>query len=318
MGMKNFFGRSRSLRELKQLCKEYAELDKPLCVMDDAVFKAMLSSNTDDSREALRSLLCACTRREISSVQVTHNDLLPAHLEGKSPRLDVHATFNDGEAAILEMQIEKSDDDLKTRACTYTAMLQSGQSKRGKPYKDIRRVYQIFFLNCVLFPDSPKLPRRYSYREEEEHDRLTEATEIIFYEMPKLEKRVKDYLEGRLGTEDLQEDEKWCIYMKYHHERLTSPLVEELCREEGIMHAEKTLTKVSRDYQRFARNLALDKNWLDLMYAKERSRKQGLEEGLEQGRKEKLEIARRLKLMGIPIEQIAEGTGLSIDEIAKL
>jgi predicted transposase/invertase (TIGR01784 family) len=145
--------------------------------------------------------------------------------------------------------------------------------------------------------------------------------------MPKLEKRVNDYLEGRLGTEDLQEDEKWCIYMKYHHERLTSPLVEELCRqEEGIMHAEKTLTKVSRDYQRFARNLALDKNWLDLMYAKERSRKQGLEEGLEQGiekgleqgRKEKLEIARRLKLLGIPIEQIAEGTGLSIDEIAKL
>jgi len=134
-------------------------------------------------------------------------------------------------------------------------------------------------------------------------------------EMPKLEKRVNDYLEGKLGTEDLQEDEKWCIYMKYHHERLTSPLVEELCREEGIMHAEKTLTKVSRDYQRFARNLALDKNWLDLMYAKERSRKQGLEEGLEQGR---IKIARNLLSEGSTPEFVQKITGLSLDEIAKL
>jgi 3-phenylpropionate/cinnamic acid dioxygenase small subunit len=33
--------------------------------------------------------------------------------------------------------------------------------------------------------------------EEEEHDRLTDATEIIFYEMPKLEQRVQDMLAGK-------------------------------------------------------------------------------------------------------------------------
>jgi predicted transposase/invertase (TIGR01784 family) len=75
---------------------------------------------------------------------------------------------------------------------------------------------------------------------------------------------------------------------------------------------------VSRDYQRFARNLALDKNWLDLMYAKERSRKQGLEEGLEQGRKEKLLIARNLLSRGSTPEFVHEITGISLDEIAKL
>ena len=73
-------------------------------------------------------------------------------------------------------------------------MLLSAQSKRGEPYKEIKRVYQIFFLNCILFPESHKLPRRYRYREETEQDELTKAVEIIFYELPKLEQRVKDYL----------------------------------------------------------------------------------------------------------------------------
>ena len=106
----------------------------------------------------------------------------------------------------------RSNDDLKDRAAQYIAVLQAGQSKKGKLYKETKRAYQIFFLNFDLFPGSDKLPRRYSYREEKEHDRLTELTEIIFYELPKLEKRVQDYFEGRAGTETLSNEEKWCIF----------------------------------------------------------------------------------------------------------
>ena len=48
-------------------------------------------------------------------------------------------------------------------------------------------------------------------------------------------------------------------------------------------------------------------------------RLEGLQEGLQQGRQEgTLAIARELKKIGIPIADIAKGTGLSIDEIEKL
>jgi len=204
--------------------------------MDDLVFKATFASDNEDSREALRCLLSACTRREITGVRVVNNELLPAYLGAKTMRVDVNVTFNDGEVADLEMQIGKSGDDLKARAAVSAAMLLAGQSKRGNLYKDVKRVYQIFFLNCVLFPESDKLPRRYHYMEEKEHDKLTEAVEIIFYEMPKLEQQVRNYLAGKPATEDLSEDQKWCIYMKYRHEKLAEPLIKELCRkEEGIM-----------------------------------------------------------------------------------
>jgi predicted transposase/invertase (TIGR01784 family) len=241
-------------------------------------------------------------------------------LEAKSSRLDVHVIFNDGEVANLEMQVGKSDDDLKTRAEVYLSMLLASQSKKGKDYGEIKRVYQIFFLNCVLFPKSNKLPRRYSYREEEEHDRLSDLTEVIFYEMPKLKQRVQDYLEGKINMDILSEEEKWCMYMRYRHEKRAVRLIEDLCRkEEGIMRAEKTVNGISRDYMKAAREMAIIKNRLDRGQAELNARRKGHAEGKAEGITEnKLEIARNLKKMGLPISQIAEGTGLSQKTIQEL
>jgi predicted transposase/invertase (TIGR01784 family) len=306
--MKTFFYRSRSARELKRLLKESAAEGKPLSVMHDAVFKAMLASNNDDSREALRSLLSACTHRPVAKVQVTNNELVPAHLDVKLVRLDVNVTFNDGEAANLEMQFSKSDDNLKDRAALHAAMLHTRQPSRGRRYYEVKRVYQIFFLNCELFPDSDKLPRRYSYREESEHDRLTEATEIIFYEMPKLERKVEAYLEGR-DERPLSEEEKWCMYMKYRHEERAQPFIEELCREEeGIMRAERAVQGISRDYLKSIREMNIIKNSMDHA---ERSYNAGRAEGT-------LEIARKMKSKGLPLAEIVDITGLSFETIEKL
>jgi len=318
--MKNLLKRYQFLKELKQLAKENTAQGKPLCIMDDIVFKTMLSSDTEDSREALRHLLSACTHRAISKVQVTNNDLPPFHLDAKASRLDVHVIFNDGEAADLEMQMEKSTDDLKTRAAYYAAMLMAGQSRKGRKYGEIKRVYQIFFLNCVLFSKSNKLPRRYFYMEEKEHDQLTDVTEVIFYEMPKLEPKVQDILTGKVNINNLPEDEKWCIYMKYRHEEQTAELIKKLYRqEEGIMSAERAVAGVSRDYKKFVRWMAITKNRMEFEEKMYRSKQEGLQEGQQKGRaEEKLEIARNLKKMGLPITQITEGTGLPIETIEQM
>ena len=288
--------------------------------MDDLVFKAMLSSNSDDSREALRSLLSACTRREVSSAQILNNDLVPARTDGKAPRLDVHVTFNDGETADLEMQTGKTNDDLGKRAVYYTSMLAAGQQPKRELYRGMKRVYQVFFLNCILFPQSGKLPRRYYYQEETEHDRLSEVTEIIFYELPKLEDRIDEFLSGRAELENLTAEEKWCLYMRYRHEKRAGALIEQLCRkEEGIMRAEQAVTKVSRDMRRYARKMAEIKNRMDrasdLDYAKREGRAEGLAEGrtegLQEGEKNKAaEIAKNLKAAGVSADIIFQTTGL--------
>ena len=305
------------LNEQKKFFMEKAVQGEPLSILDDRVFKSMLASDTEDSREALRCLLSACIRREVSTVQVLNSEILPVHLEAKSSRFDVRVTFNDGEAADLEMQLGRSDDDLKDRSSQYLSMLQAGQIRRGKRYKETKRAYQIFFLNFVLFPDSDKLPRRYGYREETEHDLLTDKTEIIFYELPKLERYVRDYFEGKAGTENLSDDEKWCIYIKYRHEREAKSLINELCsKEAGIMKAEKQVTKLNWGYLRYMRNLSAEKDKIDLTYklsaAYKKGAAEGHEKGLEKGREEGWEggLERGREEVFSLLEQ-----GLSADEI---
>ena len=63
------------------------------------------------------------------------------------------------------------------------------------------------------------------------------------------------------------------------------------------------------------------KNSIDT--AKEEGREEGRKEGREEGReegvaKEKLATAKRLLGMGLTQEQVAKGTGLSIEEIERL
>jgi predicted transposase/invertase (TIGR01784 family) len=228
----------------------------------------------------------------------------------------VHVTFNDGETADLEMQTDKYADDLKKRAEFYASALLVGQHKRGKLYRSAKQVYQIFFLNCVLFPQSDKFSRRYFFQEEEEHDRLSDGTEIIFYELPKLETRLKDCLAGGAGTENLPEDEKWCIYMKYRHEQGVEELIEELCqKEEGIMRAENEVRKISREYKQYARNFAEMKNSIDRQFDIERGFKEGRQQGIAENT---LEIARKMKELGEPLEKIQTITGLPVATIEQI
>jgi predicted transposase/invertase (TIGR01784 family) len=314
--------------------------DEYLSIMEDGVFKAMLTQKDEDSREALRSLISACLHREVSNVQVRNNELAITYLKAKSARLDVHVTFNNGESVDLEMQTSKTDDDLRKRAEYCTSLLLSGQEAKGIHYRNIKRVYQIFFLDCKLFPESDKFKRRYFYQEEEEYDRLSELSEILFYELPKLEQWFEDFQEGKIGMETLTSEQKWCLYMKYRHIEKARPLIESLCRkEEGIMKAEKSVYKVSRSYERFARMMnkriaEMDRN-SEIEYAVEEKVKEVVEEKVKEAvekavreavekavadanKKNSIEFAKKMLDRGRPIEEIVEDTGLSMKEIKKL
>jgi predicted transposase/invertase (TIGR01784 family) len=52
---------------------------------------------------------------------------------------------------------------------------------------------------------------------------------------------------------------------------------------------------------------------------REEGREEGMEKGMEKGREKKaFEVARNFLKMGLPLDQIAQGTGLSVEEISGL
>ncbi|MFP3043405.1 Rpn family recombination-promoting nuclease/putative transposase [Treponema primitia] len=264
--------------DLRRQARENAKAGKSLDLLSDFVFKALLTANDEDSKTALRCLLSACIHRPVESLSIRNSELLPEYLTGKTIRLDIHLVFNDGEQADIEIQVKKTEDDIKVRAMVYAAYLLSSQAKQGKYYKTISRVYQIFFLNFVLFPESDKIPRRYTMREEDEHDELSEVVKVIFYELPKLKRIADKYFSGEITLKDLPADQKWGIYFRYRNDKRMAGLVEELCREDGIMQAERMLKKISRTEEQWARALFREKAAMDYRSEMYASREAGKEE----------------------------------------
>jgi len=318
--MKLLFPFSRSYRAVKRQTGEKGAKAKHFNPALDIVFKTIFSGKDEDSREALRLLLSGCIHREVRDFRLQNTEMLPSFLMGKVFRLDVHVTFNDGEQADIEMQVNRSDDDIKARSLLYGSRLLESQVRRGERFKDAKRVYVIFFLDFILFPQSNKVPRRYVLMEEEEHDRLNELIEIIYCEMPKTADAVKEFFEGKETLKNLSAEQKWCIYFKYRSEEGMEPLIAKLCREEeGIMRADRTLDKIVRSRERWARWLFWDNQRLVYNSDMGAARDKGYALGEEKGRiARQEEIARKMKAKGYKSEDIQDITGLSAEEIEKL
>jgi predicted transposase/invertase (TIGR01784 family) len=301
--------------EIRRQTRENIRQGLALDPLSDIVFKILLTANNRDSREACRSLLSACTGRPVASLSVKNNELLPEFLTGKTMRLDAHLAFNDGEKADLEMQMHRTSDNLQARAMVCASKLLSAQPLRGESYEKVKRVYQVFFLNFELFPGSDKIPRRYTMREEDEQDELTNLLTVIFYELPKLERTARDCAAGKKDLNILPDEQKWGIYLKYRKERWMRGLIEELCRkEEGIMHAERALKRMSLSENIWWWKYARDKRRSDYI-SEMAARKEALEdartEALAEGRTEGLAEA------GAKYQAAVEAKDQEIEELRR-
>jgi predicted transposase/invertase (TIGR01784 family) len=117
-----------------------------------------------------------------------------------------------------------------------------------------------------------------------------------------------------IGREALQ---RWLTWLDKESPR---EAVEEVIRmDSGIRKAEEKMEYVTRDKEALRayqmREMALSDWTSGLNHARKEGIQEGMQEGIQKGR---LEIARNLKKIGVPVGQIAQGTGLSVEDIAKL
>jgi hypothetical protein len=127
-----------------------AQSGKILSPTQDVVFKLLFASSEPDSREALRALVSDCIHRPVRNLSVKNSEALPGYPGGKLFRLDIHAAFNNGEEADIEMQVNKTDDDLIARSLVCAGRLLGDQLKRGNKYLEVKRVYQIMFDEGIM------------------------------------------------------------------------------------------------------------------------------------------------------------------------
>jgi predicted transposase/invertase (TIGR01784 family) len=114
---------------------------------------------------------------------------------------------------------------------------------------------------------------------------------------------------------DIQNDalHRWLTWFDQNSPR--SQVEEAIKMDSGIQKAEEKMGYVSRDKEALRvyqmREMALSDWTSGLNHARREGRREGRKE-------EKQEVAARMKKRGRPIEQIAEDTGLSLEDIAAL
>ena len=237
----------------------------------------------------------------IKDVTYTPNEQLGAY-GSRRAIFDVFCETESGEKIIVEMQ-KTEQDYFKDRSVFYASFPIQQQGRRGVEWDfDLKSVYTVGVLNFV-FPEDEYDPECYHHEvkllDTADHHIFFEKLTFIYLEMPKFNK-TEDELDGML--------DKWLFALKNLSRLFERPkalqerVFEKLFKQaeiarftpEEVMEYEESI-KVYRDL----------KNSMDTSYSKGEANKS-------------IEIAKNLKSLGVDIDIIAKGTGLSKEQIQKL
>lgn len=277
----------------------------------DSTFKALFTQPTTESKEALHSFLEAATERKIKSFTLSPNDAPGMFPEQRGVSYDILCVFDDGLSANIEMQAFNQKYDYGKRAEYQVARLETTYLKSGSSWEKAPTVFQISVLDFTYNKDeedSKKVVSRYAMRTKDGNE-LSNTLNIIFIELPKVE-RLEDSLDTNTALEN------WALFLKEADDPKKTGLIEKLTEKEaGLMQAQKSLSSISANQELWLTQYRLEIAERDRISGLEASWKEGIAEGIAQNR---VETARKFLSMGIAPEQVAEGTGLSLDEVKKL
>jgi len=238
---------------------------------------------------------------KIVSITYLKNENLGVSEEARKAVFDIHCENERGEKFIVEIQKSKQAF-FKDRTLYYSTFPITRQAIPGDWSFELKAVYTIAILNFE-FEDGKNDRDKYRYdvmlSDIETHKIFYDKLTFIYLEMPKFTKSAEE-LETHF--------EKW-MYVLKNLKRLDN--IPDKLREKIFekMFSVAEIAKLSPDeYQAYIDSL---NSYRDLQNSIDTAKAEG--EKLKT-----IEIAKELKTLGIPFEQISIATKLSIEEIDKL
>ena len=282
----------------------------------DPNFKAIFTQDTEDSRKALRSFLSAAIGREVKSATVVNSEIPKVYDAQRGINYDINCIFADGEKAQVEMQSWDEGYAYGKRAEYYAARLLSSVIDVGDDWDKIPQVYQISVLNFRFDKTNEQPVHHYIMCDRSDGAKLTERLNVIFMELPKIPKteRLED-------IKTLPPVIKWCKFLEEADNPTKQDFIANLVQsEEGIMAAENTLTKINMDEWRWIIQGQIEGKKRDytsgLLAAERRGVAKGIEQGVQQNARENARNFLKMNLLSS--EQIAQGTGIPLEEVLAL
>ena len=302
----------------------------------DFAFKKLFGSEVN--KELLISFLNSLFegKEVIKSLKYLNVEHLGHAAAERKAVFDVYCENEHGEMFLIEMQ-KAEQDYFKDRSIYYSTFPIQEQAPRGKWNFELHRVYTIGILNFTFDNDSDD----YMHHEVKLMDVNTskvffDKLTYVYLEMPKFRKEEKELVSLL---------DKWLYAIKNLANLMERPaalqeaVFQRLFEQAEIAAFNKEELHDYRESQKdfwdlnsvieTAEKKGLKKGMKEGMKkgmkqgmkkgreeGMKKGREEGMKEGMEHGQKMRAkEIARNLKGLGLPIEQIIEATGLSAEEI---
>ena len=280
----------------------------------DLTFKKVFGEHPNFVKSLLNALLPLPEGMEIVEVEYLTSENVPDNPAKKYSIVDVRCTDNKGRGFIVEMQSYWSRDFF-SRTLFNASSMYAKQLVKGNPFDKLKEVYALALVNDEAFEydgDDGYMQEFYITNKKHPED-IRHDLSLIFVELVKYKPKDR----GSRAIKEL-----WLRFLTEIDEN-TRKVDDVLLENPEISQALQILeTSAYTDGDMYAYNDAL----LEIMShhnALKTERADGYAEGEAKGRAEgakqqSIDIARKLKSMGLPIDQIAAATNLTPDEIAKI
>ena len=282
---------------------------------DDHIFKTLLTH--PDAKRVLMDIISSVIERPVVDVRVQNTELPISDVKEKGERLDVNCTIDGGDQINVEMQSSRMEEvgedhghkNFKNKYIYYGTDLHSSQPSKGKKYDELVRTYQVTFCCYTVLPERPRFVNRATLRFED-GVQFSDQINIVIVEMSKLGDVLKKPIEALTSLE------MWSVFFQFAEDSKYRDVINSIIetkREVGM--ASELLMAISTDEDERARFRSRRKFESDL----ESNMRSSEENGRIEGRaEERREIAKYLKTKGMPVEEIAAATKLTVDDILRL
>lgn len=277
--------------------------DKLLELKNDLVFQELFGKQKNS--QITSHFLSLILEKEIHNIDLDVNKrMLGNRPNAKTGRLDIRAKFNNGEDCNIELQVLPYHY-MAERMLDYWGVMYGNKISSGQDYMILKPTISILIAAYELkqLQHIPKYHTVWNLREKDSTNTiLTNNIEMHILEIPKIRK-------DELLLDELAQ------WLKFIENPENKEVEKFMWENKFFKQAKEELAYLSGDPD-FQRLVEARAGFLmDQEVEKKENYKEGLKSGKEQNKKE---IAKKMKVKNIPIEEIIELTNLTKEEIEKL
>ena len=272
---------------------------------NDVIFKAFFSRK--ENEKFLKSFLSAILGEEVKIKRVVHDARLEQLTrEQKYGILDLEVELENGEYINIEMQL-KNNKNMEERTTFYAAKKITEQMVKGKQYKDLNKVIIISILDYNLINLPEYITKTIRVVDKNREYEINNKVVFYYIELKKFREEnpdMKEPINQWLSFIDMEKGD-WLEMAKKENKE-----IEEAVEEYETLTGDALVKRLAeiRLMSELEENSAL-----------ETAKNEGLELGIEQGKKQnKIETTKKLLKLKMPMEQIMEITELTKEEIIEV